>query len=107
MTQFTKDMIPTSIVTTEALAVWLSEVHSYLYPNALTLEARDQDGEELNSRVAEANKFYLTAPDIPHWQHISRLSVELKPEHQVVGRVWEHVTILGDKAVPSQMRAIT
>lgn len=104
MTQFTPSMIPSSIVTTEALAVWLAEIHSYLYPNAESIEFVDQNGEQVARRLIESNKFLITAVEPAEWRHLSRLSVRLRPEHQVQGRLWEHVQILGDLAVPLSMR---
>lgn len=105
MTRFIKEDIPVDITTIEQLAAWCGEILSNLYPNDTVVEAIDDGGEQIKLRVAESNKFYLTAPDTPHWRHIMRLSFELFPEHQITGKLWKHTKILGDKLLPAGFKS--
>lgn len=104
MTQFNKDMIPLKIVTTEALAVWLNEIHTYLYGDLKVTEAINNDGEPEKVFVAETEVFYNTAVEPPHHRHLGRHSIELRPEYKISGKLWEHAKILGDEVVPMEMR---
>lgn len=105
MTQFTKDMIPASITTTEQLAVWVSEVHAYRYGTKKVTEAINEDGEPVDVFVAETDTFYNTAPTTPEYRHLARHSIKLRPEYKIFGKIWEHTQILGDDTVPLEMRS--
>ena len=105
MTQFTKDMIPASIQTTEQLEVWLSEVHTYLYGTQKTIEALDDSGEPLDIYVVESQKYWNTAPGTPEWRHLGRHSIKLSKEYLTGGKVWEYAQPLGSEVVPVSMRS--
>lgn len=105
MTQFTSAMLPLSITTTEALAVWVAEVHQNLYPTLEIIGALDDDGEPVKFFVVDSNKFFLTAVSPPEWRHLSAHSIKLKPEHQRGGKIWEHTFNIGELTVPQDMRA--
>lgn len=105
MTQVTKDQIPASCTTVESLAVWCAEVLQYLYPDKKAVEALNENGQPFDTRVAEGNKFYITASEVPEWRYLSRLSIALRKEHIVTGKLWENTKILGDEVVPTGMRS--
>lgn len=105
MTAFAKTDIPATIDTLEKLTVWCAETLQYLYPNLVTIEALDEDGNPINSRVAESSKFFLTAPTTPEWRHLSRFSIPLSNAHQVSGKIWEHAGNLGTSAIPTGMKS--
>lgn len=105
MTAFTKDMIPASITTTEQLEVWVSELHVYLYGKNKIAEAINEDGEPVEVFVAETDYFHNTATGTPHYRHLARHSIQLRPEFKISGKIWEHAMILGDEVVPQSMRS--
>lgn len=103
MTSFSKAQIPDSITTTEALAVWVAEIHQYLYPNTFCVEYLDNDNLPIKRRVIESNQFYFTAPNPAEWRHASRHSIKLKPQFKTRGRVWEHAEEIGEEEIPFSM----
>lgn len=105
MTPFNKNQIPASITTTEALAVWLAEIHQYNYPEILCVEYLDNDNLPIRRRVVEANQFYFTAPQPAEWRYASRQSIKLKPQFKTSGRVWDHVEVIGNEEIPYAMTA--
>lgn len=98
-------MIPATITTTEALAVWVAEVHQNLYPTLEIVGALDDDGEPVKFFAVDSNKFFLTAVNPPEWRHLGSHSIKLKSEHQRNGKIWEHTFNLGEATVPTEMRA--
>ena len=104
MTQFLPSHIPPEITTLEQLRVWIDEILVYLYPNNTVVQALDQNEEEIKSRQIEASKYYYTAPTTPEWRYVSTCSIKLNANHHVYGRIWEHAQIIGDQAIPIQMR---
>lgn len=98
-------MIPSTIVTTEALAVWLAELHHYLYPNLVFIEGTDENDDPYKRRCVEANSFYFVDGETPEWRHCSAQAIKLKPEFKISGKPWNKVEVLGDKDVPLEMRA--
>lgn len=107
MTQFLPSYIPAEITTIEQLRVWCDEILVYLYPDKTVVETLDNEGNEIKSRVIEANRFHYTAPVPSEWRYVTRSSIKLSANHHVYGRVWEHAQIVGDQAVPAQMRKVT
>lgn len=105
MTAFTRDMVPATVVTTEQLEVWVSELHTYLYGARKVTEAIDNDGNPIDVFVAETEVFYNTAVETPHYRHLSRHSIEIRPEYKISGKIWEHAKTLGDEVVPQGMRS--
>lgn len=103
MTAFTPADLPPTINSVEKLAVWAAEVLQNLYPNLTTVEFLNESGTPQNSRVVESCKFFLTAPNPPEWRHLSRFSFRLSPNHQVEGKIWEHIQDLGTSAIPTGM----
>lgn len=107
MTQFnpgTGSSLPSSITTVEALAVWALMVLNNQYPDLKIIEAIDDKGQDVAVRAVEGNTFYITASEPATWRYLARLSVPLRKEFQQSGRIWEHVRILGDDAIPPAMR---
>lgn len=97
--------LPSSITTVEALAVWALTVLNNSYPDLKVVEAIDDEGQDVEVRAVEANTFYITASETPTWRYLARLSVPLRKEFQQSGKIWEHVRILGDDAIPPAMKS--
>lgn len=104
MTRFLRTDIPETIVDVEQLIVWGMKILQYNYPETTYTEFVDDDGEPLPRRAVEANEFFYTAVKPGQWRHSARISLELAPEHNVSGKIWDHVQPLGQKAIPAGMK---
>lgn len=105
MTLFLRAQIPDEIQTIEQLSVWCSEILSNLYPNLICVEQISAEtGEDIKARRIEANKFYYTAPEIPTWRYLTRTQLDISPDHQRYGKIWQHALDFGNLAIPSEMR---
>lgn len=105
MTQFLKEMVPGSITTFEALAVWADEVLSYLYAEKTSVESVDGNGEPVDTRCIQSGTIFITASDPAGWRFVSRKSLSIKPEFHTGSATWNNVNSLGDKTCPTSMRA--
>jgi len=104
MTAFAPTDIPANIQTIEKLAVWCAEILQYLYPNAMVTEFLDEDGEPVKQRMIQSNKFFYDGVDPAEWRHNSRLSLQITSQHQVTGRVYNHVLDVGQLPIPAEMK---
>lgn len=104
MTRFLKSEIPESIQTIEQLAIWCAEILQHINPNLTCVETLDQNGNEIKVRRIEANKFYYTAPQIPTWRYLTRIEVDIRANHQVFGRIWDHAIDMSDLPIPQGMK---
>lgn len=105
MTNFTKSMVPDTVNSVEAVYVWAATVLSVLYADKDSIEGLDGNSEPVKTRCVQVGTVYLTAPDPEAWRHISRVSLGIQPEFQAGQAPWTCVDSLGNKAIPSSMRA--
>lgn len=104
MTLFLRERIPVEIQTIEQLHIWTSEILQNRYPNLVCVEQiNPETQEDIKVRRIEANKFYYTAPEIPTWRYVCRTEIDISPDHQRYGKLWEHALQFGDAAIPSEM----
>lgn len=106
MTQLTRDAngkileIPPSVTTLEQLISWGIETAQYLYPDLTSTETLDDNGDPVKFRCVESHKLFITATATGVRRHIGRISLEIKPEYAISGKVWNHVKVLGDATIP-------
>ncbi len=105
MTDFALTDIPPNVRTVEKLAVWCAEVLQNLYPNATVVDFLDENGEPVQSRAIQSNKFFYDAVAPAEWRHASRMALRITNQHQVSGNVYNHVIDLGQLPIPAGMKA--
>lgn len=100
MTAFNKGTdLPDSINTVEKLAVWVETLLQHLNSETLAIEAAG--GQD---RVAISQPWFIAASNPPTWRVISRSSIQLSPNWQRGGKIWNFAQELGTTAIPSEFK---
>ena len=90
--------IPSNITTLEQLALWSGNCLSNLNSNMNAVE-----GENYSQRAAQSGEFYIAAVD--KTRHITRLSIEVTPEHLIGGaKPWQYAVELSTKPLTAAMK---
>lgn len=103
MTKLEKAWIPNDIDSVEKLIVWGMEILQYKYPETTYIDSLDQNGEDLDLRVAEGNPFFLTAPSPAEYRYLSRSAIKLSPDHKLYGKLYQHALPIDNPANPQSV----
>lgn len=96
MTAFAPTQIPASVDTVEKLAVWATELLSYLYHEETFIE------EVGRSELAvTAGPFQIAANNTVTFRHIARAAIELNRDFKSGGDIWGYAQPLGNLTIPA------
>ena len=100
MVALLKADIPNDIDTVEKLAVWCSALLSQLHPSTTVVEATS-----VAERVSTSSPYFIVATTPNVWRHIGRNSIELQPNWQSNGKIWQNAKPLSSAAIPADFKA--
>lgn len=95
MTDFTPSDLPPSVNTVERVLAWAAEVLSSNYPDVRITELLDNAGNPLPQRVAQSDRYYVSATNPGSWRLVVRVSLPLNPSFQFNGPVYKNIDPIG------------
>lgn len=100
MVALSKADIPDGINTVEKLAVWCDTILQHLHPEELVIEAAG--GQD---RAIVSQPWFIAAAAPPKWRIITRSSIEINPNWQRGGKLWNFAIELSGASIPSEFKS--